>query len=181
MIGALLLRPTRNSQGGYYFYSLMMGRVIACQQYMLLPIPCEVIDHVHFKAWQENTSTGLSILNRWREEIPDEPVHPHDMPNNTNNDDTTDNDSSYHPKDDAGSLPSRNELETESIAPIQAAPDEPEPIGVEVVNDNLQIEGVDYDRETIVTEPEVTHADDGDLFVPVELPANLVITPRLRL
>ena len=31
MIGALLLRPTRNSQGGYYFFSLMMGCVIACQ------------------------------------------------------------------------------------------------------------------------------------------------------
>ena len=36
---------------------------------------------------------------------------------------------------------------------------------MEVVNDNLQIEGVDY--------------DDGDLSVPVELPANLVITPCL--
>ena len=70
-------------------------------------------------------------------------------------------------------------IPTESIAPIQAAPDEPEPIGVEVVNDDLQIKGVDYDNETVVDEPEVTHADDGDLFVPVEPPANLVITPCL--
>ena len=38
MIGALLLRPTGNSQGGYYFYSLMTGHVIPCQQYTLLPI-----------------------------------------------------------------------------------------------------------------------------------------------
>ena len=90
-----------------------------------------------------------------------------------------DEDSSYHPEDDASSLPSMNDLETESIAPIQAAPDELEPIGVEAVNDNLQIEGVDYDNDTIVAEPEVTHTDDGDLFAPVEPPANLVITPHL--
>ena len=50
---------------------------------------------------------------------------------------------------------------------------------MEVVNDDLQIKGVDYDNETVVAEPEVTHADDGDLFVPVEPPANLVITPCL--
>ena len=47
------------------------------------------------------------------------------------------------------------------------------------MNDNLQIEGVDGDNETIVTEPKVTHTDDGDLFVPVEPPANPVITPHL--
>ena len=73
------------------------------------------------KAWQENVSTGLSILNHWREEILDELVHPIDMPDNVNDDDTTDDDSLYYPEDDAGSLPSMNELETESVAPIQAA------------------------------------------------------------
>ena len=94
-------------------------------------------------------------------------------------DNTTDDDSSYHPEDDVGSIPSMYELETESIAPIEAAPHDPEPIGLQVVNDNLQIEGVDYDNETIVTELEVTHTDDGDLFVPVELPENPVNTPCL--
>ena len=38
---------------------------------------------------------------------------------------------------------------------------------MEAVNDNLQIEGVDYDNDTIIAEPEMTHTDDGDLFVPV--------------
>ena len=122
-IGALSLCPTRNSQGGFYFYSLTTGCVITHQRYTLLPMPCKVIDHVHCKARQENVSTRLSILNCWREEIPDELVHPHDMPDNANDDDTTDDDSLYHPEDDAGSLPSMNELETESVAPIQAAPD----------------------------------------------------------
>ena len=31
MIGALSLQPTGNSQGGYYFYSLTTGHVIAWQ------------------------------------------------------------------------------------------------------------------------------------------------------
>ena len=68
-IGTLLLRPTGNSQGGYYFYSLMMGHVIARQRYTLLPMPRVVIDHVHHKTLQENASTGLFILNCWREEM----------------------------------------------------------------------------------------------------------------
>ena len=183
-IGSLSLHPTGNSQGGYYFYSLTMGRVITCQQYTLLPMPHEVIDHIHRKAQQENASTRLSILNHWREEIPDEPVDPHDMPNPLGDNDTTDEDSSYHPMDEAGSLPSLNKLETESVAPIQATLDELEPIG------DLQFRGVDYDNdivaaelnnETVIAEPKVMDADDGNLFVPVpvEPPANPVSTPCL--
>ena len=133
----------------------------------------------HCKAQEENESTGISILGPWREEIPDEHVHPHNMTDSTNDNDTTNDYSSYHSEDDADSLPAMNKLETESVGPIQAVPDELEPIGVEVVNENLQIEGVDYDNKTIITEPEVTHAHDDDLFVLVEPPANVVITPCL--
>ena len=173
LIGALSLYPTGNSQGGYYFYSLTMGHIITHQRYTLLPISCEVIDHIHCKAWQENASTGLSILNHKREEILDEPVHPHNMPEPAGDNDTMDADSSYHPKDEAGSSPSLNKLETEFIAPIQVTPDELEPIddhqvdGVEYGNDTIIIEP---NNETIVAEPEVMHAEDSNLFVPVEPP-----------
>ena len=63
MIGALSLQPTDISQGGYYFYSLTTGHVIAWQRYTILPMLHEVIEHIHCKARQENASTGLSILN----------------------------------------------------------------------------------------------------------------------
>ena len=43
----------------------------------------------------------------------------------------------------------------------------------------LKLKEVNYDNETIVTELEVTDTDDGDLFVPVELPENPVNTPCL--
>ena len=145
-------------------------------------MPCEVIDHIQHKAWQENVSTRLSILNCWREEIPDELVQPHNMPDPAEDDATPDDDSSYHPKDKERSLSSPHELDSESIAPIEASPAEPDLI------DDLPTEGVEHDHdlnaiepddETIVTEPKVTHADESDLFVPVEAPANLFTTPHL--
>ena len=89
-IGALPLWPTGNSQGGYYFHSMTMGCVIAQQGYTILPMPCEVIDHIHHKAQQENANTGLSILNHWREDIPDDPVHPNDLPNPAEEEETPD-------------------------------------------------------------------------------------------
>ena len=67
-------------------------------------MPHEVIDLIHHKAWHENASTGLSILNHWREEKPDEQVHPNDSPNPAVDNETLDDDSSYHPKDGRGSL-----------------------------------------------------------------------------
>ena len=38
---------------------------------------------------------------------------------------------------------------------------------------------IEPSNETVVTEPKVTHTDDGDLFVPVEPPVNPVITTCL--
>ena len=39
-------------------------------------------------------------------------------------------------------------------------------------------DAVEPDDKTIITELEVTHTDESDLFVPVEAPANLVIMPH---
>ena len=145
-------------------------------------MPCEVIDHIHHKAWQENASTRLSILNRWREDILDELVHPNDSPNPAEDDETLDDDSSYHPEDKGGSLSSPHELDSVSVAPIDASSAELDPI------EDVLTEGVEHDHEpdaiepndkTVITELEVMHADESDLFVPMEAPANPVITPCL--
>ena len=42
-----------------------------------------------------------------------------------------------------------------------------------------QPNAIEPDDETIISQPEVTHAEESDLFIPVEAPANPVITPRL--
>ena len=141
-----------------------------------------VIDLIHHKSRQENTITGLSILNHWREEIPDGPVHSNDLSNPAEDDETLDDDLSYHHKDGRGSLSSPHRLNSESVTPIEAS------LSVLDLIDNLPIEGVEHDQdpdavepddETINTELEGTHTDKSDLFVPEEAPANPVITPCL--
>ena len=144
-------------------------------------MPHEVIDHIHSKAWQENASTRLSILNCWREDILDEPVHPNDLPDPAENDESPDDDSSYHRKDEGGSLSLPHELDSESIAPIEASSSEPdliEDVLTEGVEHDHEPDAIEPDDETVITELKVMHADESDLFVPVESPANPVITPR---
>ena len=182
MIGTLSLWPTGNSQGGYYCYSLTTGHVIAQQRYTILPMPCEVIEHIHHKAWQENASTGVSILNCWREDILDEPVYPNDSFDPVEDDNTLDDDSLYHPQEEDGSSSPPHEPDSESVAPIEASLVEPDPIEViqtEGVEHHPQPDTIEPDDETVVTQPEVMHAEESDLFVPVEAPANPVITPHL--
>ena len=45
--GAISLRPTGNSQGGHFFFSLTSERRLNRNRLTLLPMPMEVIDRVH--------------------------------------------------------------------------------------------------------------------------------------
>jgi hypothetical protein len=90
--GAIALRPTSNTQGGgYYFYSLGTGRRLNRNQWTQLPMPTEVIDHIHALARRSNASNGLSFADR-------DGIDPHDPANDSNiagvnaekNDDKTD-------------------------------------------------------------------------------------------
>ena len=146
-------------------------------------MPHEVIDHIHHKTQQENASTRLSTLNHWREDIPDEPDHPKNSPDPAEDHKTPDDDSSYHPKDEGG-LSSPHELDSESIAPIKASSAELDPIKdvpTEGVGHHHEPNAIERDIKTVVTELKVTHADESDLFVPVETPAIPVITLRIIL
>ena len=71
-IGALSLRPTGNIQGGYFFFSLMTGRVLNRNCWTCLPMPNEVIDRVHRMAHQEKANRSLVFQNRNRELLPDQ-------------------------------------------------------------------------------------------------------------
>ena len=48
--GALALHPMGNEQGGHYFFSLSTGRCLNCNRWTDLPMPNDVIDHVHAMA-----------------------------------------------------------------------------------------------------------------------------------
>jgi hypothetical protein len=78
--GALALRPTGNAQGGFLFYSLTTGRKIARYAWTSLPMPGEVIRHVHMIARDERVRPGLAFLDRDLNMYPDdaEPDDPDD-------------------------------------------------------------------------------------------------------
>ena len=68
-IGAIFLRPTGNDQGGHYCMSLKTVRRINRNNAMPLPIPSEVIDHVHRIA--HRVPVGLAFAYRNNAAFPD--------------------------------------------------------------------------------------------------------------
>ena len=85
-IGAIALRPTGNTQGGYFFYSLTTGRVLNRGRWTSLPMPNEVIDRVHRMARQEHGNNGLFFEDRNHNPLVDP-------------DDADEDDSTYHPEE----------------------------------------------------------------------------------
>ncbi|HEY9815833.1 MAG TPA: hypothetical protein V6D20_08560 [Candidatus Obscuribacterales bacterium] len=73
------MRPTGNSQGGYYFYSLQTGRILNRNHWTELPMPAEVITRVE-QLVAGNLAAGLSFTNR------------HGQVNNDDDDDDEDDD-----------------------------------------------------------------------------------------
>ena len=88
-IGAIALRPTGNTQGGYFFFSLSTGRVLNRERWTSLPMPNEVIDRVHRMARQEHGNRGLLFEDRDHNPL----VDPHD---------DGEDDSTYQPEEDEG-------------------------------------------------------------------------------
>ena len=86
-IGAIALRPTGNTQGGYFFFSLSTGRVLNRGRWTTLPMPNEVIDWIHRMARQEHGNNGLSFEDRNHNQL----VDPYD---------DGEDDSTYHPEED---------------------------------------------------------------------------------
>ena len=62
-IGALALRPTGNSQGNFYFYSLSTGRVVSRTHATKLPMPDDVIAAVNRLARRQKMDRGIFMAN----------------------------------------------------------------------------------------------------------------------
>ena len=96
--GAIALRPTGNTQGGYYFYSLTTGRRLNRNHWTALPMPADVINRVHTLARRSGATLGLTFFDRLGNLIVDLDG------NNTNDSDDEDYDpdgqSSYSDDDD---------------------------------------------------------------------------------
>ena len=90
IIGEIALCPTRNTQGGFFFFSLTTGRVLNRGGWTSLPMPNAVIDWVHRMTCQEHGNNGLLFEDRDH--------NPH-----VNPDDDGDDDCTYHPEEDKNS------------------------------------------------------------------------------
>ena len=145
-IGAIALRPTGNTHGGYFFFSLTTGGVLNRGQWTSLPMPNEVIDWVHRMACQEHRNNGLLFEDRNHHPLvdpdddgdDDSTYHPEEDDNNDDDEEDDNNDGQDdYDDDDPGPLddphkgpPDHNNLPQAAedyVAPIDPNDDEPEP------------------------------------------------------
>jgi Reverse transcriptase (RNA-dependent DNA polymerase) len=91
--GAIALRPTGNTQGGYYFFSLSTGRILNRNHWTPLPMPGEVIDRVHVLARRQARGLQFADLhgNAVIDDI-DDADDPDDQDYNPDDDDAADDD-----------------------------------------------------------------------------------------
>ena len=64
MTGAIALCPTGNTQGNYYFMSLISGRKLNQVLATPLPMPDDVISRVHMLARHQTANPGIVFMNR---------------------------------------------------------------------------------------------------------------------
>ena len=60
-VSAITLRPTANTQGSFYYYSLTTGRRLIRRTYTSIHMPDEVIARVHFIATRQKNPDGFTF------------------------------------------------------------------------------------------------------------------------
>ena len=88
--GAIATRPTGNTQGGFWFYSLTTGRMLDRRRWTALPMPQDVIDRITVLA--RTNPVGMTFTNMRNEDV-------YDI-DNDDYDSDSDDDSDYDPNDD---------------------------------------------------------------------------------
>jgi hypothetical protein len=105
--GAIVLRPMGNTQGGYYFFSLTIGRRMNRNRWTELPIPADVIDRVHTLSRRILAVNRLSFADRNGNDPTDKDPNDDDAADGTWNpgpdDDNDDNDDNDNEDTDDGS------------------------------------------------------------------------------
>ena len=63
-VGAITMRPTGNSQGSFYYFSLLTGRRLHRKKCTPLPMPQTAIARIHAMASKQKLPDGLAFLHR---------------------------------------------------------------------------------------------------------------------
>ena len=73
------MRPSGNTQGSFYYYSLLSGRRLHRRRRTPLPMSQEVIDRVHYIADKQKSPSGLTFTRQdgtsYGPEEHDESIH----------------------------------------------------------------------------------------------------------
>ena len=94
IVRALALHLTGNAQGSFYFMSILTGWRI---HGMALPMPDDVVDHIHQMGWQQKTNPGLLFAD-WILNSVD--VDNDVMDNDEEGDEESSDDEDYVPNDE---------------------------------------------------------------------------------
>jgi hypothetical protein len=96
--GAIATKPTGNSQGGHWFYSLTTGRMLDRRHWTPLPMPADVIDRIH--ALAKASPAGMSFTNMRNETYADIGVDDYGTESDDDSDYDSDDESSTGDDDD---------------------------------------------------------------------------------
>jgi hypothetical protein len=141
--GAIVLRPTGNDQGGYYFLSLSTGQRLNQNHWTALPMPAEVIDRVHTLARPGCSAQGIEFFDRNGKPLTDNETDDSD----SNSDDSNSDDESYTGSDDSN---------TDSDADSDDS-------GIEGVNENDNDENsIASDTNTVDNQPSNDNDTDSN-------------------
>eukprot|EP00978_Attheya_sp_CCMP212_P022914 scaffold69305_cov32-Attheya_sp.AAC.1 len=155
--GAIALRPTGNSQGGYYFYSLTTGRRLNRNNWTVLPMPNEVIDRILTLARRSRNDNGLTFLDRDGNAFLDEQT------------DDSDDEDEYFPDETDDYADNELFSDDESDASIPGVPLAPNINIAGVTEDNNVGNNIENDADEDSTDNEGFDGSDVD-----ENPENLV-------
>jgi len=155
--GAITMRPTGNTQGGYWFYSLNTGRLLNQNHWTSLPMPNEVVARVHQLA--KPTALGMQFTDRLNHPYDDEDYEPDDDGNDESLDDSipgVDRDEIADLNDDADTT--NNATNNETMLPDpptnDSTPEEENNVGAD--------EDVVENDEVGAPDADVNHDDTGD-------------------
>jgi hypothetical protein len=143
--GAIATKPTGNSQGGHWFYSLTTGRMLDRRQWTPLPMPADVIDRINHLA--RARPPGLQFTNMRNDTY-------------TDTDDDSDDDDSDYDSDDESSDDDDDDYDDfiAGVEPHNSDPPDPPDANAEETNQNNHhtdeedVEDVEDEEDTNVAD-----------------------------
>jgi hypothetical protein len=153
--GAIAMKPTRNTQGGHWFYSLTTGRMLDRRQWTALPMPADVIERINVLA--KATQVGMNFTNMRNEVYDDFGDDDYNYDSDEDSDYDSDDESSDGDDDDYDDFIAGVDINN----PLDP-PDPPEANVDETQNNNNDDSSVEDDDDTEVIPENENESDENE-------------------